>query len=35
MIRSDWKFDYTGSKLAEAAQAKVNWHTERPGVFGS
>ena len=29
MIRNDWKFEYTASKLAEAAQAKVDWHTER------
>jgi hypothetical protein len=29
MIRREWKFDYTASKLAEAAQAKVNWHAER------
>ena len=29
MIRKDWKFEYTASKLAEAAQAKIDWHTER------
>lgn len=29
MIRKEWKFEYTASKLAEAAQSKVNWHTER------
>lgn len=29
MQRCEWKFEYTTSKLAEAAQAKVNWHTER------
>jgi hypothetical protein len=29
MIRKEWKFEYTANKLAEAAQAKVNWHTER------
>ena len=29
MIRKEWKFEYTAIKLAEAAQAKVNWHTER------
>lgn len=29
MEREKWKFEYTASKLAEAAQTKVNWHTER------
>jgi hypothetical protein len=29
MQRKEWKFEYTSSKLAEAAQAKANWHAER------
>ena len=29
MQRTDWKFDYTATKLGEAAQAKINWHTDR------
>jgi len=29
MKREEWSFEYTASKLAEAAQAKVDWHTER------
>lgn len=29
MQRTDWQFDYTAVKLGEAAQAKINWHTER------
>jgi len=29
MQRKEWKFDYTAAKLAEAAQAKIDWHTER------
>jgi len=29
MQRSTWNFDYTASKLAEAAQAKIDWHKER------
>jgi hypothetical protein len=29
MIRNEWKFEYTGNKLAEAAQVKVDWHSGR------
>jgi hypothetical protein len=29
MLRQEWKFDYTASKLAEAAQAKRQFHQER------
>lgn len=29
MQRNEWKFEYTASKLADAAQAKIVWHTER------
>ncbi len=29
MQRKEWEFEYTASKLAEAAQAKVKWHNER------
>lgn len=29
MQRSEWKFEYTASRLAEAAQAKIDWHAER------
>ena len=29
MQRNEWKFEYTASKLAEAAQDKINWHKER------
>lgn len=29
MQRKDWKFDYTGSKLAETAGAKMAFHAER------
>lgn len=29
MQRTDWQFDYTAAKLGEAAQAKIDWHTER------
>lgn len=29
MLRKDWKFEYTASKLAEAASAKIAFHTER------
>ncbi len=28
MQRTEWKFDYTAAKLAEAAQAKIDWHKE-------
>jgi cell shape-determining protein MreC len=29
MERNKWQFEFVASKLAEAAQAKINWHTER------
>lgn len=29
MQRSEWKFDYTAARLAEAAQAKIAHHEER------
>ena len=29
MLRQDWGFDYTATKLAEAAQAKRGFHQER------
>ena len=29
MQRNEWKFDYTAAKLADAAQTKIDWHTER------
>ncbi len=29
MQRTEWKFEYTASKLAETAQLKIDWHTER------
>lgn len=29
MQRNEWKFEYTASKLADAALAKINWHKER------
>jgi len=29
MQRTEWKFEYTAAKLAEAAQAKIDWHKER------
>lgn len=29
MERQGWKFEFAASKLAEAAQAKIDWHTER------
>lgn len=29
MQRKDWKFDYTGSRLAEAARTKKDFHAER------
>lgn len=29
MQRTEWKFEYTALKLAEAAQLKIDWHTER------
>jgi len=29
MKREEWTFEYTASKLADAAQAKVDWHRER------
>jgi len=29
MLRNEWKFEYAASKLAEASQNKIDWHTER------
>ena len=29
MERKEWKFDYTASKLAEAAKIKLHHHQER------
>jgi hypothetical protein len=29
MLKSEWKFEYTGSKLADAARAKIAYHDER------
>jgi len=29
MQRNEWKFEYTAAKLAEAAQAKIDWHGQR------
>ena len=29
MLRKEWKFDCTASKLPEAAQGKIGYHQER------
>ena len=29
MQRKEWKFEYTAARLAEAAQLKIDWHSER------